>query len=106
MKCYRFVEQNLTSQHGSIHWEIGKWQKHEGHLALCTSGFHASKRPIDSLHYVFGTRWFHAEARGTIIYDDDKFVASEMRLVREIPVKVVQQFAIDFQSLNFFPKFL
>ena len=95
LKGYRFVTDDLESQHGDTQWEIGKWQKCEGEVSLCRNGFHGSQKPIDSLSYVFGTRWFECEAKGDILKDTDKFCASGMRLVREIPKKVLQQFAID-----------
>jgi hypothetical protein len=95
LKGYRFVTDDLKSQHGDTQWVVGKWQKCKGELSLCQNGFHASEKPPDSLSYIFGTRWFECEARGEILKDTDKFCASEMRLVKEIPKKVIQQFAID-----------
>ena len=97
IKGYRFVNGNLKSKHGKVKWELGKWNKLDNGepLQLCQNGFHASQRPIDSLNYIFGTRWFECEARGEILKDIDKFCATEMRLVREIPTKVIRQFAID-----------
>ena len=95
MKGYRFVTDALKSEHGDTQWMIGKWQKCKGELSLCHNGFHASQKPIDSLNYTFGTRWFECEAQGEILKDTDKFCTSEMRIVKEIPNKVIQQFAID-----------
>ena len=97
IKGYRFVNGNLKSKHGKVKWELGKWNKLDNGepLQLCQNGFHASQRPTDSLNYIFGTRWFECEARGEILKDIDKFCATEMRLVREIPTKVIRQFAID-----------
>jgi len=97
MKGYRFVTDDLTSEHGNIKWKIGKWQKLENDepLELCSNGFHASQKPIDSINYVFGSRWFICEAKGEILKDTDKFCAREMRIVREIPKRVIQEFAID-----------
>ena len=89
IKCYRFVTKGLKSKNGSIKWKIGVWNKHEGELSLCEKGFHACKSPLDSLNNIYGTRWFLTEARGRIKEDSDKFVASEMRLVKEIPLKRV-----------------
>jgi len=106
IKCYRFVTDDLKSQHGRVQWVIGEWQKRKGKLILCGRGFHASQRPLDSLNYVFGTRWFECEARGNILKDADKFCASEMRLVREIPYRVIQEFAINcaWRVLHIFEK--
>jgi len=95
MKGYRFVKENLKSEHGNIQWVPGEWQKCEGKSSLCETGLHASQKPLDSLNYIFGTRWFECEARGKILKDSDKFCASEMRLLQEIPKKVLIQFAID-----------
>ena len=95
MKGYRFVTENLKSGNGDIQWRVGEWRECKGKLSLCKNGLHASEKPIDSLSYVFGTRWFECETRGEILKDTDKFCASEMRLVREIPREVIIQFAID-----------
>ena len=97
MRGYRFVTDDLKSKNGEVQWEIGKWQKHDGELKLCKSGFHASKEPLYSLNYVFGSRWFICEARGKILEDDDKFCAEEMRLLREIPdlKRLMVRFAVD-----------
>ena len=95
MKGYRFVTENLKSGHGDIQWRVGEWRECKGKLSLCKTGLHASEKPRDSLSYAFGTRWFECETRGEILKDTDKFCASEMRLVREIPREVIIQFAID-----------
>ena len=95
-KCYRFVESNLKSSNGNIQWTVGDWVKHTGPLSLCESGLHACKEPLDSLNNVYGDRWFQVEARGNIVEGDDKFCASEMRLVREIPLAVIRRHALDF----------
>ena len=95
MKGYRFVTEDLKSGNGDIQWRVGEWRECKGKLSLCKNGLHASEKPIDSLSYVFGTRWFECETRGKILKDTDKFCASEMRLVREIPKEVIIQFAID-----------
>jgi hypothetical protein len=95
IKCYRFVTNDLKSQNGNTEWIIGEWQKHKGKLEICKQGLHACREPLDNLDYVFGERWFIAEAKGKILEDENKFCASEMRLIREIPLRVIQQFAID-----------
>ena len=93
MTGYKFVKENLKSEHGDIQWVPGEWQKCEGELSLCKNGLHASQKPLDSLDYTFGTRWFECEAR-RILKGSDKFCASEMRLLQEIPKDILIQFAI------------
>jgi len=56
VKGYRFVTDDLRSEHGNVKWQIGQWQKQTGPLMLCENGLHASKEPLDSLDYVFGNR--------------------------------------------------
>jgi hypothetical protein len=92
---YKFVTSGLKSKEGNQTWVIGKWYKHKGELSLCESGFHACLNPVDSLGYVYGNRWFIVEARGKLIKGDDKFVAEEMRLIKEIDTKRVSvKFAV------------
>jgi len=93
--CYRFVTDDLRSQKGDEKWVIGEWKKVDDELKMCKVGLHACKTAYQSLNCVFGTRWFKAEARGTILEGDDKFCASEMRLVKEIPIKVIHQWMVD-----------
>jgi hypothetical protein len=84
---YKFIKEDMYSKYGNCKWSIGKWKKHRGKLKLCDKGLHASEKPLDAFEYVYGDRFFVVEARGRIIKDDDKFVASEMRLVQEINLK-------------------
>ena len=87
---YKFVKSDMRSANGSEPpWVLGEWRKHEGKLKLCESGYHASPTALESLQYTFGDRWFVVEAKGKVKKDGNKFVASEMRLVKEIPAKVV-----------------
>ncbi len=92
---YKFVSDGLRSKEGSQEWVLKKWYKHAGELELCKSGYHACLSPLDSLKYNYGNRWFIVEARGRIVEGDDKFVAREMRLTKEIPTKrVAVRFAV------------
>lgn len=96
IKGFKFIGSDMKSQNGNHKWEVGKWYKHDGKLEICSSGFHACRTPLQSLKYVYGDKWFIIESRRKIIDEkDDKFVCSEMRLIKEIPIaKVVKPFAI------------
>ncbi len=92
---YKWVTDDLKSSNGYIQWVVGEWQKHEGPLELCKSGFHACRTALQSLDYRYGPRFFTVEAGGELWDDDGKFVCSEMRLVRELPTdKIVLDFMI------------
>jgi len=94
IKCYRFVRDDLTSENGELSWKIGEWNMVSGNIVCCSNGLHASLMPRDSISNVYGQRWFISEARGEIAKQDNKFAASEMRIVEEIPKIVLQRFAI------------
>jgi hypothetical protein len=90
MKGFKFIKEDMTSKQGNHRWELGKWYKHDGKLEICKSGFHACLKPHQALDYIYGDKFFLVEARGKIIHKkDDKFVASEMRLVKELPLKEI-----------------
>ncbi len=57
-------------------------------------GFMPHSRQEIQIRNVYGQRWFISEARGEIDKQDNKFAASEMRIVDEIPKIVLQRFAI------------
>lgn len=94
IKCYRFVKDDLTSENGELSWKIGEWNQVSGEIICCSNGLHAALTPRDSLRNVYGQRWFTAEAKGEIINKGNKIVASEMRIIQEIPKTVVQKFAV------------
>ena len=94
-KCYRFVNADMTSyQDKKIKWKLGEWKEQSGNLKCCSNGLHASLTPLQSLNNIYGEKWFIAEYKGKIVEEDNKFCASQMRLVKEIPIKVLQYFSI------------
>ena len=106
IKCYRFVRDDLSSENGELSWKIGEWNKVSGKIVCCSNGLHAALTPRDSLRNVYGQRWFISEAREEIVKQDNKFAASEMRIVEEIPKTVLQRFAIwcAYGSLKYYEK--
>jgi hypothetical protein len=90
---YKFIGKNMKSRNGNHTWEIGKWYK-EKDIKICKKGFHACKRPIDALEYVYGDKFFIVEYKGKIITEGNKFVSQEMRLIKEIPIIVLKRFAL------------
>ena len=96
IKGYKFIQSDMKSKNGNHTWELGKWYKlDKDKIKLCEYGFHACLEPLQSLNFVYGDRFFIVEARGKIIENEDKFVASEMRLVKELPTsQIFKRFAI------------
>jgi hypothetical protein len=72
----------LRSGMGNNTWTIGKWEKHDGTLIMCQSGFHASVRAIDAMSYVACEVLAEVEVRGKKLVQEDKQCWSEMRVVK------------------------
>ena len=93
--CYRFVKENMNSdKDNKTKWVLKKWNKQSDKLICCKNGLHASLTPLDSLNNIYGDRWFIAEYKGKISKQENKFCASEMRLIKEIPIEVIKRFAL------------
>ena len=93
--AYKFITKDWRSKEGNIKWKLGEWQKHEGKIKLCESGFHACKIPLQALEYIYGDIFVLVEYKGKIINDkNDKFVCSQMRIIKEIPEIILKRWAI------------
>lgn len=71
---------NMKSDHGSVDWQIGKWEK-ENLVEACSTGFHASERIIDGMGYVNMEVLAKVEVRGKSDLQHDKQCWSEMRII-------------------------
>ena len=60
---------------------VGEWLEHEGPIALCKSGLHASVDILDALRYAPGPILHRVELDGEIIEDEDKLVASRRKIL-------------------------
>jgi len=92
---YKFIKSDMKSKEGDCLWKVGEW-KHENDIELCSKGLHACRTALQSFKYVYGDKWFIVEAKGKILEEkENKFVCSDMKLVKEIPIdKVVKRFAL------------
>ena len=85
-KLYKF----LTIKDGKLvseadkktEWVIGKWNKFEGTLEACKSGFHASRRIVDAQAYTQTEILAEVEVRGASNIQTDKEAWSEMCIIR------------------------
>jgi hypothetical protein len=59
---------------------IGEWLAHDGPIAICRTGLHASERLIDALSFAPGNRLHRVTMRGIEDREDDKLVARERRI--------------------------
>ena len=59
-----------------------RWEKFDGELKMCESGFHCSKDKYDAFSYVQGEILAEVEVKGKSIKEKNKEVWSGMRLVK------------------------
>ena len=82
MKAWHFAKDDKRLGYGDGREIIvGETLKHDGGLVLCSSGLHASIRPIDALGYARGAYVCRVELGGEIIRSSDKAVASERTVI-------------------------
>ena len=84
-KRYKFLKlknNKLESSSGNEIWSVGKWEKFDGELKMCESGFHCSKDKYNAFSYVQGEILAEVEVKGKSIKEKNKEVWSEMRLVK------------------------
>jgi len=81
-KTLRITDGKLASEHGGETWEIGKWHKIDGELAMCGRGYHASLNIVDAMQYVAPDALALVEVRGKHLKQDDKQCWEEMRVVK------------------------
>lgn len=60
----------------------GVWLEHDGPIAICASGLHASRRPWHALAFAPGPVLCLVEVEGIEAEHDDKLVARRRRIVR------------------------
>jgi len=79
---WKSMQSGLRSGVGDMTWKLKTWEKHEGALSMCHSGFHASVRAIDAMQYVNCEALALVEVRGKHLKQSDKQCWSEMRVVK------------------------
>src|SRR5690606_8225974 len=77
--AYHFV--NNTLRDGRPVPADGVWLEHDGPIAICKSGLHASRRPWHALAYAPGPVLCMVEVEGIAAEHDDKLVARRRRIV-------------------------
>jgi len=81
MKAWHFVAADKKLRDGRPLPEPGVILRHEGPIELCSSGLHASIRPIDALRYAPGPYICRVDCTGHWIRSDDKIVCTERTIL-------------------------
>lgn len=78
----------------------GEWLVHDGRIAICESGLHASRRPWQALRYAPGAVLCYVECRGDIYEQGDKLVCRERRILVRADVTETLRFFARMQALS------
>lgn len=70
-----------TLRDGSPIPPVGKWLVHDGRVAICESGLHASTEPFDALQYAPGPILHLVECADIVYQHEDKFVCRRRRIL-------------------------
>jgi len=79
---WKSMSPRLHSGYGKKKWKMGKWYKIKGELEMCSNGFHASKKILDSMSYVSIENLAKVEVRGKNLKQSDKQCWEEMRIIQ------------------------
>jgi len=79
---WKILKKGMYSNYNKFKWRKNKWYKHEGEIKLCEAGFHASKELVSAMNYLIPGIIAKIEYKGRVREQEDKFVASEMRVIK------------------------
>ena len=77
--AWHFLANNRKLRDGRNVPRVGVWLKHDGPVAMCDSGLHASRKITDALHYAPGGIICRVECRDIVEERGDKLVCRERR---------------------------
>jgi hypothetical protein len=98
IKAWHFVGSTLRD--GRPIPRNGSWLRHDGRIAICESGLHASRRPWHAFQYAPGAVLCYVECRGDIHECDDKLVCRERRIIMRADVTETLRFFARMQALS------
>ncbi|NLZ69671.1 MAG: hypothetical protein GX903_11850, partial [Spirochaetales bacterium] len=99
---YKALSGDMCAVNGDyMKYELKKWYKAEGEIRPCYNGFHFCKKLENVYHYYdpndeCGFRLFKVAARGEVVDcdDDEKSVAGELHLIRELTSDEIDNYFI------------
>ncbi len=99
---YHFTSDKLKN--GELLPKIGEWLKHKGEIIPRFCGLHMSVEPWDALQYAPGNLLHKVELRKDLIFDKDKIVGRERKIIATIDAEkllrqAARKFALDVIDL-------
>lgn len=112
---YKFLAQDLTSIYNpSCTWKVGEWKQHDGPLAMCSRGFHASEDPMNAFAHLeklpqsaSNAAWGWVDVGGQQLryFTGEKECWERMCLVEVFPWTVEDSEAMLLEFLQFAAKY-
>jgi len=62
----------------------GEWLEHDGPMAMCKSGLHASRKILDALRYAPGNTICRVECEDVVEEQDDKLMCRRRRILWQV----------------------
>jgi len=91
---------NTKLRDGSPIPKDGAWLPPIKNIVLCKRGYHGSAHPIDALRYAPGSLLTYCEYRGAVVTGDDKFCASERRIICRMDADEMLRYFARMQALS------
>ena len=98
MKAWHFTGDKLRD--GRPLPRNGRWLKHDGPVAICKSGLHASREPFDALQYAPGATLCLVEVEDVVAEQDDKLVARKRKIIARIDATELLRYFARMQALS------
>ena len=104
VKLYKVLVDGKSCHGGNMTYSLpkgkkpGKWHKHTGKLSICKSGFHLTWNPAH--WWKKDAECYEVEAKvfGECTEDDCKVVVGEVRLIKKLTEKDLEQFQIFYSG--------
>ena len=82
MNLWKSFKSDFETNHGKFPARIGEWAKVDGPVKCCSNGFHASRRAIDAMQYVYCEIIALVEVRGDYAHEKYKSAHAKMRILK------------------------
>ena len=99
MRGYKALNEDMSTIHGDMTYELNKEYSIYGKLKMCNNGYHFCNKLIDVYNYYSSnSRIFEIDTLNGIVIKDneyDKYCSSKIKLIREISEKEINKYIED-----------
>ena len=99
MRGYKALNEDMSTIHGDMTYELNKEYEIEGELIMCENGYHFCTELIYVfMYYPFNSRVFEVDTLDGILLKDykfDKYCSSKIKLIGEISKEEINKYIED-----------